>query len=757
MASIKIEEPRVKVTEKIREYPVQLNIDGTSNVGGVIVAPCGPRLSYVAGPKDFLEKYTVDGEIPRNADKTLVNAYYLSFSAGLVIARSMNTTAVNGLFFTTEKKKESKLLINANNESQWGLLFDNVYYWCNNDDTDWNNFIEVLKQITNDEGNPVYNASTIEKIKTAGEEANVSCSDFSDLADKLASALSKSQGSNYDAVYSDKVGGIIFSPDIETIYQIDDSVKSTLVGLQLNIITSDSESTALVSHPINYKDGQALTESEVLKFTFPNGIDGNWAFAYGTMAYYHGAIDKSKYDDYSLKSVSSLGDIADSINGIQGMSAEVTKENAEITVYFSQGNRLYIASEDTGLNYNVVVQQANDATSIDMSKMMFAIYPDDAQDSNVYKMTVSPNTGETFDITLFDGETYNTYTVSLVPDAVDSANSNCFIENLNALGIGFTIVTNPDIEEEVLWEEVPKLTQVFSFGDSGLSLSGSKRVTCLINALYALEDQELYDIEYLAPLGIVDLQFIKNYILVGKNNDWFTPVDIPYQKTNANSIKGYFLNVDMHSNVMGMGPFDKNTGLTTWMNYIACSTLYYTKVMNNKAAYSEFAPVFDQTNGILDFTNPVYMLGKEDRVKLLNFKAPVNFLVYNQRLSVYYLNDNRTHQYENNIVSEEQNRRQVNKIKKDCKRLMQRFKGRLNTTTTRSDVVSLLTYYFQTQVMNQNYKPNEYQIICDESNNTTEIITANKLAVTVRVRLENAIKFIDVLVDVFPLGVDFNS
>ena len=59
--------------------------------------------------------------------------------------------------------------------------------------------------------------------------------------------------------------------------------------------------------------------------------------------------------------------------------------------------------------------------------------------------------------------------------------------------------------------------------------------------------------------------------------------------------------------------------------------------------------------------------------------------------------------------------------------------------------------------MNQNYAPNEYNIICDESNNTNEIITANKLALTVQVRLYNAIKYIDVLTDVFPIGVDFNS
>jgi hypothetical protein len=279
----------------------------------------------------------------------------------------------------------------------------------------------------------------------------------------------------------------------------------------------------------------------------------------------------------------------------------------------------------------------------------------------------------------------------------------------------------------------------------------------MVDALYVLQDQELYDIEYLSSFGYTNLNFIKNYTLVGRANDWFTPVDIPYDRTNQNSIKGYFLNVDNSSNVLAVGPFDKNTGLTGWMFPIAGSTLYYTKVFNNRAAGKEFAPVFDITNGVLDYTQPYYLLGKEDRTALLNFKCPVNFAVFNQRSNVYYFNDNRTHQSDVNIVSEEQNRRMVNKIKKDCKRLMQSFKGRLNTAKTRMDVESVLRYYFQTNIMVGEYKPNEFEIICNESNNPVQVINANKLGVTVRVRLENAIKFIDVLVDVFPLGVDFNE
>lgn len=754
MAISKLVEPYVISTERIHETPNLLNIDASSNIGGVIVAPTGPRLAFISGPKDFLDNYTVDGEIPRNADITFINAYYLSFSAGLVIARAMNTTAVAGLWFSHSSQKETKLLLNLETDGLWGIQFGDVYYWCNNSDEVFNDFIDTITNMTNDEGEYLYNSDKINAIKSAGSN-NCYCADL----DALASNIAKNLGKDFSAVYSESVGGVIISSATSEVTQAVN--KSTTIQIAYELTTGE-EVNGLEGHEILYKDNVALTESETLTFNFgEKGVSGNWAFVYGTLAYYHGAIDRSKYDDYSLKSVSSLDDIASSINGINGMAAEANEQANTITVTFSKGNRLYIDTEMYSGDIEVTQDTSDDAVTSsynDMNEnMLFAIYPNTPQDNNLYKMIVSPDDGELFQISLYNGETTNTYTVSIYPDAVDQSGANAYVDNLSAIEPDFNFVVNSNISEADALAWTPKLDQVFSFGDSGLDLSSSKSTTSKINALYALEDQELYDIEYLAPFGETNLQFIKNYVNVGKNNQWFTPVDIPKDKTNANSIKGYFLNVDLTSNAIGMGPFDKNTGLTGWTCYIACSTLYYTKVMNNKAANSEFAPCFDITNGILDFTNPVYMLGKEDREKLLNFKAPVNFLLYDMRSNVYYLNDNWTHQSERNIVSEEQNRRIVNKIRKDCVKLMKRFKGRFNTESTRSDVRSLLSYYMDNNLMNQNYAPNEYEIVCDETNNTTEIINSNQLAVTVRVRLYNAIKYITVLADVYPIGVDFTN
>lgn len=775
MALIKLEEPRVKVTERIREYPVLLNIDGSANIGGVIVAPTGPRLSYVTGPDDFLKKYTVDGNIPRNADITFLNAYYLSFSTGLVIARAMNTTAVGGILFVPEKIKVEYILLNVPNESFFGFAFGDYYYWCNGTNTSLKDFKDVASQIMTIEKDngvavevPAYDnlSDTLSSFESTGKLIN--CSSLSDLATKICETRGGYDAKNCtwveskwkDAVtYSSVTGGLTF---VNQSIQEGELNKLLNVELYYDVEKPTEDMIAFESYPMKYKDGLALNKSTTLQLTLPNGDDNfsnsNFAFTLGTMAYYHGAIDKSKYADYSLIQLTSIDDLLTSINGMAGLAASwignVTDADnvAQLVIECSEGNELIheFSDLDTGITISGGDADNYSTSSNWKSDYAFAIYPNNPQDSNKYVARISVDDGNLFYLTLSDGRETNGYTVSLDIDAVDQSGVNAFIENLNSYGIDFTIVTNPNAEVVT-----PKVEKAYSFGDSGLDLSASKSNSCMVNALYVLEDQEMYDIEYLSSFGYTNLNFIKNYTLVGRNNDWFTPVDIPYDRTNKNSIRGYFLNVDNHSNIIGIGPFDKNIGLTGWMFYLAPTSLYYTKVFNNRAARKEFAPVFDITNGVLDYTNPCYTLGKEERTELLNFKCPVNFVIYNQRNQVYYFNDNRTHQSALNIVSEEQNRRQVNKIKKDCKRLMQSFKGRLNTASTRMDVVSTLRYYFQTQIMNQEYKPNEYQIICDDSNNTVEVINANQLAVTVRVRLENAIKFVDVLVDVFPLGVDF--
>jgi len=179
--------------------------------------------------------------------------------------------------------------------------------------------------------------------------------------------------------------------------------------------------------------------------------------------------------------------------------------------------------------------------------------------------------------------------------------------------------------------------------------------------------------------------------------------------------------------------------------------------MHNKDQGAEFAPMFDKEYGTIQMVSPVYQLGKKDREKLLSFGSPVNFAMYDQKADLFYMNNNLTHQSDDDVLSEEQNRRLINKIKKDLIRKTAQFKGKYNTGSTRASIVSLMDFYFQNEIMNSKFAPDAYEIICDESNNPPEIISANKLEITVRVRLYNSIKYIDILHEVFDLKTSFTQ
>lgn len=766
MAATKLVEPYVRTKEVIHDYPILLDIDGSCNVGGVIIAPTGPRLSYISGPKDFIEKYTVDGNIPRNADITFLNAYYMSFSAGMVIARSLNTTACGGVYFYKKKKTISNLYISSQPNSIWGCSFKG------NDDEKWRyyfncptgKFKDFQTLIKNDlaSENPEFVLDKITEVKDGKgvlaidpkKDADhlVYCADFNALAAELTKLLNG--GVAYNAIKA-----CLTSVDI-TIPEPADKIN---ILIQSETLDGDD---VVVGDKIPFKDGVDLHlyKDFTLRVTKDNFRDGSYVFEMGTMIYYHGAVTTlEKYQDYSQLKINSITDIVSSISNMPGLSCEIASDTWStsgteiiLRVRYSEGNEVEFKE---GENTTVESTEEVDAYEVDgeLRKPYFWLYAHNPEDRDKYKVELIPDEGNLFVMRITDADEVEEYTVSLDQDALDQSGNNCYIENLNSYGMDYSVVVSTEYDYQDFYAFKIPAKVIMSFGDSGVSLSASKMTQNKISAIYALDDQEMYDIEYLAPFGETNLQFIKNFIYVGKRRYWFTPADIPYNKTNVNSIRGYFLNVDDTSNAIGLGPFDKNVGLTGWMFYLAASTLYYTRIMNNRAAGKEWAPVFDLTNGVLDYTNPVCLLGKEDRTSLLNFKCPVNYVKYDQRHECYYFNDNWTHQFERNIMSEEQNRRCNNKIKKDCERLLQSFKGRFNTITTRQDVVSVLEYYFRTNIMNQQYCPDSFQIQCDEKNNTNEIIWANKLAVAVRVRFHNAIKYIDVLNDVYPIGVDFEA
>lgn len=629
MAERKVE-PYVRVSEVIKKAPNLAGINSDTNIGGVIVSDYGPRLAYIEGPDQFLETYTKDGvTIPRGADISFINAYYLSYSAALVLVRSMNTQATSG--------------------------------------------IVVLKN----------SDSSITAVKAMFEDGNM-------LDTKEEFSIEEAEGVPRWLI---KIGDTTF-------YKLISEGAQAPSGDNVHECSSIEEIPAEISKWDDY-EADLVKDDDEYEFTV-----------------YHRILEGAENDF-------TIGDVEGLILNPDPF------EPATPGNILPEGDQIF----------KLILDRPGSADSHKFSVNAHSGTPDPA---------VGFDPELLFDMTV-DGDTYS---VSLFPDAVDENGTNCYIDNLSSInGLGYTIEV---VQENV---KIASLTPAeVPFGNSLLDNDLSRSPAYLMAALGDLEDQNLYDIEAISPFGITNAQFVLRFLYVGLTNKWFAPFDVPYTATNAKAIEMYMRSITHNSsNGYAIGPFDKNVSLTGWRNYIAASTLYWERVMSNKAQNREFAPVFDQETGVIELTNPVKMLGNEDRETLLNLSKPVNYAIFDQRTNIYYINDNYTYQSEVDIVSEEMNRRMVNKLNKGLHRLMQRFKAKFNTVSTRDNVVQLIKYYIDNVFMTQEFKPEAYEIVCDETNNTAEVIRANQLKVAVRVRLYNSIKYIEVLNEVYPIGVDFTA
>ena len=571
-------EPRVVATEVVKRTPTIIDSGGGSNIGCVIISAVGPRVAEIRGPKQFLAAYTIGGKIPRNVDVTWINAYYLSLSASLVVARSMNTSACSGLLFQKNGSplkvlyKDNVLLTKQTNvtfsdiDDTWSFVLGDTVFFNGN-----------YSDVQNDEiYRPYQNFIQVE--------------DLSEVADSV------SNWKECTAVYASNSilvkHGIFNEMTTET---------------KVHTVEDDMERFALVATNVNKGDIVIVSDSD------------------------------SKYKIVDINNLS---------------SADGYEDYIEDQIYFDVFNK----------GIKVSISKPVDTILIPEEDWLFSVYSKAAQTSDVYKAGISlvanakPN-NKNFNFKIeYDGENgpvKKDYLVSLYAEANDPNGANSFIDNLN-------VMPNFNFEIEVFSQDImPSAVPQTPFGASGLDLISCKKAFCMKEAISALEDQVLYDIEYLAPVGCTNLAFLKRYTQAGKNRDWFTPVDVPKDRTNVNSIQMYMREIDDSSNVYCVGTFDKNSGLTGWINYIACSTLYYERVMRNKSNGAEFAPAYHKNCGTVQMVNPVYQMQPRDRDKLLSLGSPVNFVKYDAREDLFYLNDNYTHQSVDDVLKEEHNRRLI--------------------------------------------------------------------------------------------------
>lgn len=183
---------------------------------------------------------------------------------------------------------------------------------------------------------------------------------------------------------------------------------------------------------------------------------------------------------------------------------------------------------------------------------------------------------------------------------------------------------------------------------------------------------------------------------------------------------------------------------------------YVISVYSQKNAGLDYKSVFGN-NYIVPITRLTSKPTQSQRELMLNEgNYPILTVKERVRDGIYVFNQNYIATTRVNILRTENNRRCCNDIYVDTIDILEQFIGRVNNAETRLQVVSVLEDYLKTRKTGE-YGVQQFRVICDETNNTAQVINAEKLAVSVQIRLIDSVKFIEVVNIIVPLGIEFSE
>ena len=170
---------------------------------------------------------------------------------------------------------------------------------------------------------------------------------------------------------------------------------------------------------------------------------------------------------------------------------------------------------------------------------------------------------------------------------------------------------------------------------------------------------------------------------------------------------------------------------------LPASSLYAVKVVSMFTTLTGYNPIYNKPIIPISPIDKVY--SETERQILLNkainsLKPYEGSWVFNNNVTLAAI--------QNNIFKEENIRRLANKIARELKLLLKTFIGRKNTKTTRASVVNTVKRMYAVHIEPHEYKPDEIQIICDDTNNRDY---DRYLYVTILVKMPLSIKYIELV------------
>jgi len=179
----------------------------------------------------------------------------------------------------------------------------------------------------------------------------------------------------------------------------------------------------------------------------------------------------------------------------------------------------------------------------------------------------------------------------------------------------------------------------------------------------------------------------------------------------------------------------RNEGLG-YPTMLPVSSLYVQRVVSMHIILNAFSPIYNRPLMPLGPIDKIY----SEREREILLSKRINSLKPYEGSWVF--NNNLTATLDNSIFKEENIRRLANTVARELMQLLKKFLGMQNTDKTRAQVVALVKRMKEVIIDPHEYKPDEFIIVCDETNNRD---FDRYLYVTIIVRMPLSVKYIELV------------
>lgn len=277
----------------------------------------------------------------------------------------------------------------------------------------------------------------------------------------------------------------------------------------------------------------------------------------------------------------------------------------------------------------------------------------------------------------------------------------------------------------------------------------------LKRALDKIALDEVYTTEGLCDLGNTEGSF-QNYManLAVSQNYFYPASTLP--STNYMTIGASASRIAQDSYKIYMSaPWDLDSSTLGFTVPVSPGVIYWEAVARNRRNNSEFAGIFGQNTGIVQYQKPMSEFNKKTRQLLLSKK--INTVLWNNQTNAWNMNDNYTKSSQDTIMSSEGNSRLAIRISKAMPTLLKQFIGSKISARLWADATSVIDYYFRSVILPMNFTVSDYRITINESNNPTEVQRANKMKVLIECRFQRDLKYVEVVNNLYDVGMEFTG